>query len=311
MTWHLLTTDFPPLDGGIATWTAGVAGALHDAGEPVEVHVRGRPEGRWGGVWAAISARRHLAAGDRILAATWPLATHLVGAAPLLVAYHGSDLTRPPRVTGLERVRSAAINLPVSRFLGERLGAPFTVVPSPIDPLPPVRRGDRLLVIARLGPLKGVDRAIRLARRLDRPITVVGDGPERAALERLAGELGVDAVFTGRLAREAIPWDGAWALALLSRPDPAGGGEEGLGLVCLEAAARGIPSIGAPTGGIPEAASVILEDPDEGVPGPLPTGEAVRAWLAEHHGRARVVAALRVAAMSSPALALPGSDAIK
>ena len=213
MTWHLLTTDFPPLDGGIATWTAGVAGALHDAGEPVEVHVRGRPEGRWpfpvvgmwgrswarwGGVWAAISARRHLAAGDRILAATWPLATHLVGAAPLLVAYHGSDLTRPPRVTGLERVRSAAINLPVSRFLGERLGAPFTVVPSPIDPLPPVRRGDRLLVIARLGPLKGVDRAIRLARRLDRPITVVGDGPERAALERLAGELGVDAVFTGR-----------------------------------------------------------------------------------------------------------------
>lgn len=305
MTWHLVTTDFPPMDGGIATWTEGIARGLVEAGEEVVVHARGRPQGtwpfavrgmpgrswaRWGGAWAALSVRPRLREGDRVLATTWPLATWL--AAPLFVAYHGSDLTRPPLVAGLERVRARAINVPVSRFLGEKLEAPYTVLPCPVDLEPPVPRGERLLVVARLGPLKGVDRALRLAKRLGRPITVVGEGPERGALERLAAELGVEATFTGRLARADIPWAGTWALALLSRPDPDGGGEEGLGLVCLEAAARGIPSIGSRTGGIPEAASVILEDPDADVPGSLPSGTEVRDRLAATHGRARGAAAL-------------------
>ncbi len=334
MTWHLVTTDFPPQDGGLATWAAGAARALHDAGEPVLVHARrvdpaawpfpavamwGRSWARWGPWWAAASVLPRLRAGDRILAATWPLATRLVGAAagldvPVFVAYHGSDLTRPPLVGGLDRVRARAIHVPVSDYLGGLLGAPYTVLPCPIDPVEPVPRGEKLLVVARLGPLKGVDRALRLAKRLGRPITIVGEGPARESLEALAYDLRVDATFTGSLPRDAIPWAGTWALALLSRSEPPAGasagvttappletsswstppggpGQEGLGLVLLEAAARGIPSIGTRVGGIPEAASVVLDDLDGPVPA-LPDADALRAALVARHGGVRLAQTL-------------------
>jgi glycosyltransferase involved in cell wall biosynthesis len=219
-------------------------------------------------------------------------------------------------VKGLDAVRAAAIHVPVSGYLGRLLGVPHTVLPVPIDPIAPVPRGERLLVVARLGPLKGVDRALRLAARLGRPITIVGEGPAREALEGLAADLRVDATFTGALPRAAIPWDGCWALALLSRADPdpprnaptwrippGGSGQEGLGLVLLEAAARGIPSIGTRVGGIPEAASVVVDDPLTDPIPPLPESDAVRASLMAAHGTARAATTLRRLA-SSPADAL-------
>jgi len=338
MTWHLVTTDFPPRDGGVATWALGAAAALHAAGETVLVHARDAPDAsppfpvvrmwgrswaRWGPWWAAASVLPRLAPGDRILAASWPLAVRLLGAArrrdvPVFVAWHGSDLTRPPLVPGLDAVRRAAIHVPVSDYLGGLLGVPYTVLPAPVDLMTPVPRGDRLLVVARLGPLKGVDRALRLARRLGRPVTVVGEGPAREGLEALAADLGVDATFTGALPRDRVPWAGTWALALLSRPEaaplrpapvnprlgwappPGGAGQEGLGLVLLEAAARGIPSIGARTGGIPEAASVVLDDPDHDPEPTLPDTDAVRAALARRHGSARLVEVLLELAGARP-----------
>lgn len=322
--WRLVTTDFPPQDGGVATWSEGVARALGEAGEAVTVHARaaagvrasrptplapyevapmwGRSWASWQAVWAAASVLPRLRRGDRLVCATWPLAVRLLAPArrlgvPVAVAFHGSDLTRPPVVPGLDAVlREASVLLPVSRYLGGRLGQPYTVLPPPIDPQPPAAPGDALLVVARLTPYKGVDRAIRLASRLGRPITVVGDGPERPALEALAAELGVAATFTGRLAREDIPWDGAWACALLSRTDPDGSGAEGLGLVLVEAAARGIPTIGSEVGGIPEVADVVLRGegrPDEDAPlANLPSREATRARMAAKAGRTRVVATL-------------------
>ncbi|MDP2310536.1 MAG: glycosyltransferase family 4 protein [Pseudomonadota bacterium] len=342
MTWHVVTTDYPPRDGGVATWAEGVARALHLAGEPVLVHARdgapadhpvpavrmcGRSWARWGSWWAAGSVLPRLRAGDRIVAATWPMASRLLGGAarrdvPVFVAWHGSDLTRPPLVDGLDRVRRSAILIPVSAYLGGLLGQPYTVLPAPIDPLTPVPRGDRLLVVARLGPLKGGDRALRLAKRLGRPITLVGEGPAREGLEALAKDLGVDATFTGALPRDQIPWAGTWALALLSRAEasgdlsrsasrsaptprgwavpPGGAGQEGLGLVLLEAAARGIPSIGSRVGGIPEAASVVLDDPEHDPIPPLPGADAVRAALVARHGSGRVVDVLRELARSRP-----------
>lgn len=307
MTWHLVTTDFPPRVGGIASWSVAVARVLVDAGEEVLVHARepgpsdlpvtrmwGRSWRRWQGVWGALSTLPRLRGDDVVLAATWPLAVHLVGRAPLLVAYHGSDITRPPPIPGRERVAAAAKNLPVSRFLGSLLGAPYTVLPNPIRPVAPARRGDAILVIARLGPLKGVDTAIEFAHRLRRPIVIVGDGPERPALEAQAEKLGVRATFTGALPPDQIPWDDTWALVLFSRTD-AEGGAEGLGIVLLEAAARGIPTLGTDVGGIPEAATVVLKDPLADTVPPLPSGQAVQSWLAEHHGPERTLAVLMAA----------------
>ncbi|MFZ5481924.1 MAG: glycosyltransferase family 4 protein [Myxococcota bacterium] len=303
MRWHLVTPEWPPFAGGVATWAREMAGALSEAGEEVTVHardgtppairMRGRSWARWGAVWAAASVLPRLRSGDRILCATWEMAPLLLGRAPLAVVWHGSDITRPPRRSGRARVIAGAVNLPVSRYLGGLLGAPHTVLPAPIDPVAPATRGEALLVVARLGALKGVDRALRLARRLGRPITVVGDGPERAALEGLARELGARARFTGALPRHEIPWEGTWALVLLSRPDADGSGQEGLGLVLLEAHARGIPTIGSTTGGIPEVASVVLADPEHDPVPTLPHADAVRARLRAEHGRARAVAVLR------------------
>ncbi len=300
---HLVSPEYPPVIGGIASWAYAVARACRDAGIETVVHAPGRTEGatriwgrswaRWGPVWSALHLRPRLRSGDAVLAATWPLAAHLLGVAPLAVAYHGSDLTRPPLVAGRDNVVQGAVNLPVSDDLGGLLGAAYWVLPFPIAPMALASGGDALLVVARLTPLKGVDRALRLGHRLGRRVIVVGDGPERRRLEALAMELGTNAQFLG--ATRAIPWSEAWALALLSRPDADGSGQEGLGLVMLEAAARGIPTIGSRCGGIPEAASVVLDDPESDEIPPLPGSEAVQAALAAKHGPDRCVAALRSA----------------
>lgn len=310
-TWHLLTTDFPPQDGGIATWAAGVAETLHAAGERVHVHARarsgvdpsawpfpvtavpGRAWRRWQGLWMAGTVGPRLRAGDRLLAATWPLVVGLVDLAaargvPVGVAFHGSDLTHPPPTPGLARVKARATALlPVSDFLGARLGAPYTRLPMPVDPLPSVPRGDALLVVARLVPGKGVDRALRLGARLGRRVVVVGEGPDRPSLEALAATLPVPVRFTGRLAPAAIPWAEAWAVALLSDAP------EGLGLVLLEAAARGLPTLGSGAGGIPEAADVVLHDPDADPLPPLPDPLTVQARLRARHGKDALLATLR------------------
>jgi teichuronic acid biosynthesis glycosyltransferase TuaC len=73
--------------------------------------------------------------------------------------------------------------------------------------------GARIAVsVGRLVPSKKVERAIeRVARSRDvDALVVVGDGPERERLERLACTLGVDARFVGTVARdEALAWIGA------------------------------------------------------------------------------------------------------
>lgn len=305
MTWHLVTTDYPPREGGISTWAEGTAAALRAAGERVEVYAPrrlgaagvtglwGRSWARWAHVWVAAQVLPRVRSGDRVLAATWPLATSLVGRVDLSVVFHGSDLTRPPLTPGLDPIKSGARLLPVSRYLGGLLGVPHVVLPMPIRPTTRATPGDDLLAIARLGPLKGVDSAIRLAARSGRGITVVGDGPARADLEALAARLGVRARFTGSVPHREIPWDGHYAALLLSRPDEDGSGAEGLGLVLLEAAARGIPTVGSNTGGVPEVAMRVIgkEDP---LPlfGPDSAEEAV-AFLTARHGPERQVAVLQ------------------
>lgn len=304
MTWHLVTTDFPPLEGGLATWADATATALRTAGEHVVVYAPrrlgaasvtplwGRAWARWGHAWVALQVLPRVRSGDRVLCATWPLATSLLGRADVSVAFHGSDLTRPPLTPGLDAVKRGARLFPVSRFLGGLLGAPHQVLPAPIGPQRRAAPGDGLLAIARLGPLKGVDRAIQLAATSGRPITIVGDGPSRGDLQALAARLGVRATFTGRLPRLDIPWDGHHAALLLSRVDSDGSGAEGLGLVLLEAAIRGIPTVGSATGGIPEAAMHVMADGD-----PLPdiaddARDAAVQFVLDRHGPEKTVATL-------------------
>lgn len=58
---------------------------------------------------------------------------------------------------------------------------------------------DYVLGASRLVPYKRVDLVIRVAARLNRPVVVAGDGPERRTLEELAKDSGVPAIFLGRV----------------------------------------------------------------------------------------------------------------
>lgn len=351
MSWLLVTQDYPPgFTGGIASWAEDLAGALHRAGETVEVlaratgetqdhdraspwpvrRVEGRSWGRWQGLWAALAGVSRVGAGTTVLFSTWPLAA-LLGpvarrrGARVAIAFHGSDLTRlaTPTLGFRTALRSAHALLPVSAFLaGElrRLGYPdSTVLPMPIDLGAAPRRappGAGLVCIARLTPLKGVDRAIRLASMLDEPLTVIGDGPQLSALRRSAP----DVIWTGGLGRDELRTIAgrSRALILLPRADTDGTGAEGLGLVLLEAAALGLPVIGCRTGGVPEAVGpgLILEIPDDPA-GELAkiqsfladpeAGARARQWVEASHGAARCLEVLRAALGSPEARRLPGA----
>ena len=124
--------------------------------------------------------------------------------------------------------------------------------------------GDRPVVVcvSRLVPRKGQDmliRALPAVRRAvpDAALLIVGDGPHRAALERLTDVLGLrDAVvFTGAKPWAELPpyFATGDVFAMPTRTRRAGFEVEGLGIVYLEASATGLPVIAGDSGGAPDA----------------------------------------------------------
>lgn len=127
----------------------------------------------------------------------------------------------------------------------------------------------RILVLGRLVPHKRVEHVIAAAARLRErhpglSIAVVGDGWWAPHLHEAARAHGVADIveFTGHVseAEKARQVDRAWVLALPSL-------KEGWGLVVMEAASRGVPTIAyADAGGVTESV-------EDGVTGVLVRGE--------------------------------------
>jgi glycosyltransferase involved in cell wall biosynthesis len=134
------------------------------------------------------------------------------------------------------------------------------------DPFAGVGR-PRVLFVGRLAPQKGVRNLVAAAGLLEDPsaqVLLVGDGPERPALEREAERIGLgDRLhFLGFVAHDRLPAVLAHA-DLLVLPSL----YEELGTVLLEAMQAGLPIVASKTGGIPD----VIED---GVNGLLvPPGE--------------------------------------
>jgi len=203
-------------------------------------------------------------------------------AGPLVVAFYGYDAVREPRRRGRDvyarLFREAAVLLPNSNFLGERLaelGAPRDRIVTQhlgIDPhaFRPRERKESAgthnapavvtaLLVGRLVEKKGFEFAIRALALLapESPVQfrIVGDGPLRGELESLASELGVAerVTFLGwRTNNEVAEEMRAADLLLVPSVTAEDGDIEGMPVVALEAMATGLPVIGSAHSGIPE-----------------------------------------------------------
>ena len=198
----------------------------------------------------------------------------------LVLSVHGSDVFRPnaddaacldellakaDAVTAVtpalvEAVRERGVE---ARLIENGVDADFWAAGGDRGPTPP-----NVLTVGRLAKVKGHDVLIDALAQVPRRVpgamlTVVGDGPERAALERRAEMRGIEAEFVGSLPPEAIRerMRDARVFALPSR-------SEGLPLALLEAMAAGLPAVASAVGGVPavlppDAGTLVPpEDPD-------------------------------------------------
>jgi len=131
----------------------------------------------------------------------------------------------------------------VARWIKKIYGRDATVIPPPIDTdrfAPSNKLDDYYLVLSRLMPYKRIDLAIEACNRLQRPLVVIGDGPDRKRLERLAGPL---TRFMGRQPDAVVARYASRCRALLFP------GEEDFGMSPLEVNAAGRPVIAFNAGG--------------------------------------------------------------
>ena len=204
----------------------------------------------------------------------------------------GEQLLLPGMVARLKRwdLRSAKqpdYFVANSQVVAERIRQIYhreaTVIPPPID----VDRfqldepqEDYYLVLSRLVHYKRIDIAIEACNRLNRRLVIVGDGPDRSRLEKLAGP---SITFAGRQPDEVVARYSGRCRALIVP------GEEDFGMTPLEVNAAGRPVVAFRAGGV-------LETVVEGATGLFfdqPTGNSLAAAIEDLETRSWHRTALR------------------
>jgi glycosyltransferase involved in cell wall biosynthesis len=137
-----------------------------------------------------------------------------------------------------------------SRIVAERLqntfGISSVIIPPPVDTSRFAISScvdDFYLVLARLVPYKRIDLAVEACTRSGRKLVILGDGPDRARLESMAGP---SITFLGRVADDIVSDHASRCRALLFP------GEEDFGITPLEVNAAGRPVIAYNGGGATE-----------------------------------------------------------
>lgn len=127
---------------------------------------------------------------------------------------------------------------------------------------------DYFLVVSRLQSYKAIHLAVEACSRLDLPLRVIGDGPDRPRLQAMAG---TSVRFLGRLPDGEVRQQMARARALIVP------GEEDYGLAPLEAQASGRPVIAYRAGGALET----IREGRTGLYFDEPTADSLAQVLAE------------------------------
>jgi glycosyltransferase involved in cell wall biosynthesis len=218
----------------------------------------------------------------------WPIARALN--LPMLVTLHGFDinvdrewweaglgghgmrdyparllsLARQPGVSFIavsEAIRQRAISygIPVSKTAVKYIGIDTSLFRA--DGRPILEREPRVLFVGRLVEKKGCEYLIKAFAPVQRAVpkarlVIVGDGPLRESLQRLAQKSAVRAEFRGVLSpaevREQLNLARVFCLPSVQAEN---GDAEGFGLVILEAQASGVPVVTSALGGAAEGIS--------------------------------------------------------
>jgi glycosyltransferase involved in cell wall biosynthesis len=185
----------------------------------------------------------------------------------LVVSLHGNDVEGLPQASQFDRaifhaiVRRADVLTACSRYLADEaeaiepaIAGRTCVVYNGIAPgeVPMAARGDGLLGIGRLVPTKGFDLLLRALVRCENTsirLTLIGDGPERPALEELTRELRLEerVVFLGTQERPQVLFNIA-CCAVVCVPSR----HESFSMVALEAMQAGKPVVASRAGGLGE-----------------------------------------------------------
>jgi glycosyltransferase involved in cell wall biosynthesis len=221
------------------------------------------------------------------------LVVRAVTGVPYVVTVHGGDAYtlqgRFARALKRTVVARAAAVLPVSadiaRSLGLgsapvlRMGVDTVALRAAVGPRAP--EDGLLAFIGRLAEKKGVDVLVEaLAGVDDARLEVVGDGPDRAALESLADRLGVAerVRFRGKLPSDEVARVLARAQVVVIPSRVAADGDmEGTPVVLSEAMAAGVPVVASDLGGLGEC----IRDGVDGLLVPPGDVDALAATLAK------------------------------
>jgi glycosyltransferase involved in cell wall biosynthesis len=242
---------------------------------------------------------------------------------PLIVTLHGADVLRRRKgsiVAKLffgylrrEMLRSATQFLAVSDFIKQaaltagypaaRVRRQALGIPLPEYLPPTAKRPDRnppnILFVGRLVEKKGLTYLLQACRRLAEDgfrftLTIIGDGPLAAQHRQEAEGMPAIVLFLGARSPSQV-WEELNTAEIFCMPstEAADGDNEGLGHVCLEAQAAGVPVVAFAQGPVPEAVvdgKTALLARDKSVDG---LADALKALLADPALRRRMGAAGR------------------